>query len=99
MANSITNAAYTPIYAGMPVEDIKLANKELADKYIQNKSDIDAWAVTAANLEVLEKDLPYKQQAIQEIDKDINDIVNDGNYEYASSKVANSAKKFLTNNA
>ena len=38
MANSITNAAYTPIYAGMPVEDIKLANKEYYFKQERKKS-------------------------------------------------------------
>lgn len=96
---NLSYSKYIPTYAGQPVEDIKLANKELAEKYIKNKSDMDALSVAAANIEVDEKDLQYKNQAIQDIDNDITGILDDGNYEYATNKVTNSAKKFFSNQA
>jgi hypothetical protein len=90
-------AKTTPQFVGRPIEDFKEGNADLYQRMLVNQQTIGQMEEIAQSINVKAEDKIHKDDAIQSLQDDLSDIVENDAYAYAGNHIYKAAKRFKNN--
>jgi hypothetical protein len=93
----LSYANVQPTYVGAPITELDSLGQKLEQDYNVSLEARDKLQMAAANMRLLDKDNPILQKAISDIDTQLKDYEQKGNWEAAQLSIRDAAKNFATN--
>jgi hypothetical protein len=93
----LSYANVQPTYVGAPITELDSLGQKLEQDYNVSLEARDKLQMAAANMRLLDKDNPILQKAIGDIDTQLKEYEQKGNWEAAQLSIRDAAKNFATN--
>lgn len=88
-----------PKFVGLPIDQMFQATQQLDERYWRNLAAKDQLDIMADNIDVREKDTLFKENRVNEIRSQFEDVTKSNDFSHATRTVQESTKGLLTDEA